>query len=75
MNAFVVVCACVLVVLAAIGLYDLQLRLERWDYNRHFYEYRPHRGWNHQCRVRRPSNSVRSANDHDTHPEGLGRAE
>lgn len=35
MNAFVMVCMSVGAPLAALGLYDLQTRLERWDNNRH----------------------------------------
>ena len=35
MNAFVFVCVSIGAPLAALGLYDLQARLERWDYNRH----------------------------------------
>lgn len=35
MNAFVTICMSVGAPLAALGLYDLQTRLERWDYNRH----------------------------------------
>lgn len=35
MNAFWVVSISVCVPLAAIGLYNLQARLERWDHDRH----------------------------------------
>ena len=36
MSAFVAACVSVLVVVAASGAHELQLRLERWDYDRHF---------------------------------------
>jgi hypothetical protein len=35
MNALLLICMSVGTPLAALGLYDLQVRLERWDYNRH----------------------------------------
>jgi hypothetical protein len=35
-NAFVAVGAAALLLMASAGLYDLQWRLERWDYYRHF---------------------------------------
>ena len=35
MNAVVMICVSVGAPMAALGLYDLQTRLERWDYNRH----------------------------------------
>jgi hypothetical protein len=35
MNAFLVVGISIVVPLAAIGLYSLQVRLERWDHDRH----------------------------------------
>ena len=35
MNALMMICMSVGTPLAALGLYDLQTRLERWDYNRH----------------------------------------
>ena len=35
MNAFVMICMSFGAPLAALGLYDLQMRLERWDYDRH----------------------------------------
>jgi hypothetical protein len=35
MNAVLLVCISTLVALAAMGLYNLQGRLERWDYDRH----------------------------------------
>jgi hypothetical protein len=35
MNALLMICMSVGVPLATVGLYDLQVRLERWDYNRH----------------------------------------
>jgi hypothetical protein len=34
-NALMMLCMSVGTPLAALGLYDLQARLERWDYNRH----------------------------------------
>jgi hypothetical protein len=34
-TAWILLCASVGAPLAAVGLYDLQARLERWDYNRH----------------------------------------
>ncbi|PQM45242.1 hypothetical protein C1Y40_04601 [Mycobacterium talmoniae] len=35
MSTAVAACAAVLTVLTASGLHELQLRLERWDYDRH----------------------------------------
>jgi hypothetical protein len=35
MNAVMMICMSVGTPLAALGLYDLQARLERWDYRRH----------------------------------------
>lgn len=35
MNAFLMICMSVGVPLAALGLFDLQARLEQWYYNRH----------------------------------------
>lgn len=35
MSTFVVVCISICAPLAAIGLYSLQVRLERWDHDRH----------------------------------------
>ena len=35
MNALLMVCISISAPLAALGLYDLQARLERWDHNRH----------------------------------------
>ena len=35
MNALLLLCISIGAPLAAVGLYDLQTRLERWDYNRH----------------------------------------
>lgn len=35
MNALLVICLSIGTPLAAFGLYDLQRRLERWDYSRH----------------------------------------
>ena len=35
MNALTMICMSVGAPLAAMGLYDLLARLERWDYNRH----------------------------------------
>ena len=35
MNALLMICMSLGTPLAALGLYDLQTRLERWDYNRH----------------------------------------
>ena len=35
MNALLMICMSVGTPLAALGMYDLQARLERWDYNRH----------------------------------------
>jgi hypothetical protein len=35
MNAFLMICLSVATPLAAVGLYELQARLEQWDYNRH----------------------------------------
>jgi len=35
MNALLLLCISIGAPLAAMGLYDLQTRLERWDYNRH----------------------------------------
>jgi hypothetical protein len=36
MSAFMAVCSPVFLALTAIGLHDLQSRLERWDHDRHF---------------------------------------
>jgi len=35
MNVLQMICMSVGTPLAALGLYDLQARLEQWDYNRH----------------------------------------
>ena len=35
MNTLLVVCMSVTAPVVAIGVYNLQLRLERWDYERH----------------------------------------
>jgi hypothetical protein len=35
MNALLLICMSVGTPLAALGLYDLQTRLEHWDYKRH----------------------------------------
>jgi hypothetical protein len=35
MNALMMICMSVGTLLAALGLYDLQARMERWDHNRH----------------------------------------
>ena len=35
MNVLLLICISVGTPLAAMGLYDLQTRLEHWDYNRH----------------------------------------
>lgn len=35
MNVLLVICVCVLTPLAALGLHDLQARLEHRDYERH----------------------------------------
>jgi hypothetical protein len=35
MNALLLLCISVGTPIAALGFYDLQTRLERWDYNRH----------------------------------------
>ena len=35
MSALLVVCISITALLSAIGLYSLQVRLERWDYDRH----------------------------------------
>ncbi len=35
MNALVMICVSIGAPLAALGLYDLQMRLEQWEYNRH----------------------------------------
>jgi len=35
MNALLLLCMSIGTPLAALGLYELQTRLERWDYNRH----------------------------------------
>ena len=35
MNALLLICMSVGTPLAALGLYDLQTRLEQWDYKRH----------------------------------------
>jgi len=37
-SAFLILLAAVLVVLTAIGIYDLQAWLERWDHNRHLFD-------------------------------------
>jgi hypothetical protein len=34
-NALLMICIAIGTPLAALGLYDLQTRLERWDHNRH----------------------------------------
>jgi hypothetical protein len=36
LNAMTVVSTAVLLMMIAAGIYDLQPRLERWDYQRHF---------------------------------------
>jgi hypothetical protein len=36
MNAVITVSSALLLVMTAAGIYDLQPRLERWDYQRHF---------------------------------------
>jgi hypothetical protein len=36
MTTLVGLCIAAAFAVSAIGLYDLQLRLERWDYDRHF---------------------------------------
>jgi hypothetical protein len=36
MNAIIAAGSAVLLVMTAMGIYDLQPRLERWDYQRHF---------------------------------------
>ena len=38
MNAMTVAGTAVFLVMTAAGIYDLQPRLERWDYQRHFDE-------------------------------------
>jgi hypothetical protein len=35
MNAFLMICVSAATPLAAIGVYELQARLEHWDYERH----------------------------------------
>lgn len=35
MTTLVFICVSICAPLAAMGVYDLQTRLERWDYNRH----------------------------------------
>jgi hypothetical protein len=35
MSGLVFICASICAPLIAFGLYDLQARLEQWDYNRH----------------------------------------
>ena len=35
MNALLVVCISIIGPLTVVGLYSLQVRLERWDYDRH----------------------------------------
>jgi hypothetical protein len=35
MNALLMLCISIGAPLAAVGLYDLQVRLEQWDYERH----------------------------------------
>jgi hypothetical protein len=35
MNALIVICLSLAVLLAALGVHELQARLERWDYERH----------------------------------------
>lgn len=35
MSALMMICISIGAPLAALGLYDLQVRLERWDHNRH----------------------------------------
>jgi hypothetical protein len=35
MNALLIVCISITALISAIGLYNLQVRLERWDYDRH----------------------------------------
>ena len=35
MNAVLMICMSAAAPLAAMGLYELQARLEQWDYNRH----------------------------------------
>jgi hypothetical protein len=35
MNALLMICMSIGTSLAALGLYDLQARLERWDHHRH----------------------------------------
>jgi hypothetical protein len=35
MTTLVFICVSIGAPLAALGVYDLQTRLERWDYNRH----------------------------------------
>jgi hypothetical protein len=35
MNAFLMICMSAATPLAAMGLYELQARLEQWDYERH----------------------------------------
>jgi hypothetical protein len=38
MSAVIAVCSSAFLALTAIGLHDLQSRLERWDHDRHFQE-------------------------------------
>lgn len=35
MNALLVTCLSLVALLAALGVHELQVRLERWDYERH----------------------------------------
>jgi hypothetical protein len=35
MNSLIMMCISIGAPLAALGIYDLQARLEKWDYNRH----------------------------------------
>ena len=35
MNPLLVVCISIIAPLTVVGLYNLQVRLERWDYDRH----------------------------------------
>jgi hypothetical protein len=36
LDTLIAICACVLLVLIAIGIQSFQAWLERWDYDRHF---------------------------------------